>query len=60
VVIEMRRHGRWVWVTRGWLRSGGRYYLSPAIDVSSSTRVVKLRAVVPGVGKSKIVRTRIR
>jgi hypothetical protein len=59
VVIEIRSHGRWEWLTRGWMRSDGRFYLSPAID-TGKPRVVKLRAVVKGVGHSKTLRTRIR
>ncbi|MEA2423556.1 MAG: hypothetical protein QOF55_2655 [Thermoleophilaceae bacterium] len=52
VVIEIRRHGRWQWLTRGWLRSNGRFYLAPSVDASMPHKV-KLRAYVPGVGYSK-------
>jgi Polysaccharide lyase len=59
VVIEIRRHGRWEWLTRGWLRRNGRFYLSPTVDMARG-RVVKLRAVVDGLGHSGTLRTRVR
>jgi hypothetical protein len=52
VVIEIRQNGRWQWLTRGALRSNGRFYLTPSIDSSVHGRVV-LRAHVQGVGYSK-------
>jgi polysaccharide lyase-like protein len=58
VVIEIRRNGRWVWLTRGWLRSNGRFYLAPSLDVGGSRKVV-LRAHVRGVGYSNPLRARI-
>jgi hypothetical protein len=51
VVIEMRRNGHWQWLTRGWLRSNGRFYLAPAVDVGNGHKVV-LRAHVPHIGYS--------
>jgi hypothetical protein len=58
VVIQIREHGRWVSLSRGWLRSNGRFYLAPSID-PSLRRVVKLRAHVAGLGYSKPVRARV-
>jgi hypothetical protein len=58
VVIEIRRHGRWVWLTRGWLRADGRFYLAPSVDSGMPRRVV-LRAHVPGLGYSKSLKTRV-
>jgi hypothetical protein len=57
VVIEVRRHGRWVWLSRGWLRADGRFYLSPSVD-SGLPRVVTLRAHVLGLGYSKSLKAR--
>jgi hypothetical protein len=57
VVIEVRRHGRWVWLSRGWLRSDGRFYLAPSVD-SGLPRVVTLRAHVLGLGYSKPLKAR--
>jgi hypothetical protein len=58
VIIEIRRNGRWEWLSRGWLRSNGRFYLAPSLDVGGSRRVV-LRAHVRGVGYSNPLRARI-
>jgi hypothetical protein len=58
VVIKIKRHGHWVWLTRGWLRRSGRFYLAPAVDMGHG-RVVKLRAYVRGLGHSKTLRKRI-
>jgi hypothetical protein len=54
VVIQIRHRGRWLSLSRGWLRSNGRFYLAPSIDPSLSHRV-KLRAHVAGLGYSKVV-----
>jgi hypothetical protein len=56
VIIQIREHGRWHWLTRGSLRKDGRFYMAPSLD---SGHVVKLRAVVPGVGRSKVLKARI-
>src|SRR4051812_4525574 len=58
VVIEVRRHGRWVWLSRGWLRADGRFYLAPSVD-SGMPRRVTLRAHVKGLGYSKALRVRV-
>jgi hypothetical protein len=58
VVIEIRRNGRWEWLSRGWLRSNGRFYLAASVDVGTS-RTVKLRAHVAGLGNSKPLSARI-
>jgi hypothetical protein len=58
VVIEIRQHGRWEWLTRGWLRSNGRFYLAPAVDVGAGKRVY-LRAHVQGLGYSKLISARV-
>jgi polysaccharide lyase-like protein len=58
VVIEIRRHGRWLWLSRGWLRSNGRFYLTVTID-SGMPHKVELRAYVPGVGYSKTITARV-
>ena len=58
VVIEIRRNGRWEWLSRGWLRSNGRFYMAASVDVGIG-RTVKLRARVPGVGKSKTLTARV-
>jgi hypothetical protein len=58
VIIEIRRNGRWEWLSRGWLRSNGRFYLAPSLDVGGSRKVV-LRAHVRGVGYSNPLRARI-
>jgi hypothetical protein len=58
VVIEVRRHGRWVWLSRGWLRADGRFYLAPSIDAGMPSRVT-LRAHVKGLGYSKSLRVRV-
>jgi hypothetical protein len=58
VVIEVRRHGRWVWLSRGWLRPDGRFYLAPSLD-SGMPRRVTLRAHVKGLGYSKALRVRV-
>jgi hypothetical protein len=57
VVIEVRRHGRWVWLSRGWLRANGHFYLSASVD-SGMPRRVTLRAHVAGLGYSKSLKTR--
>jgi hypothetical protein len=59
VTIQIRRHHRWVWLSRGWLRSNGRFYLAPAVDLKSGT-VVRLRAVVKGMGRSNTLKVRVR
>jgi Polysaccharide lyase len=59
VVIQLRRNGRWEWLTRGQLRRNGRFYLAPSVDMARG-RVVKLRAVVRGVGHSGVLRARVR
>jgi hypothetical protein len=58
VIIQIRRNGHWQSLTRGWLRRNGRFYLTPSVDTAS--RVVKLRAVVRGVGHSKVLRVHLR
>jgi hypothetical protein len=58
VIIQFKRHGRWVWLTRGWVRRGGRFYLSPSVQ-SGRRRTVKLRAYIRGVGHSRVLRARI-
>jgi hypothetical protein len=58
VVIEIRRNHRWVWLSRGWLRSNGRFYLAPSVDVGTGTKV-KLRAHVPGLGYSRVITARV-
>jgi hypothetical protein len=58
VVVQMRQNGRWVSLTRGWLRHNGRFYLAPAVD-SGDAQVVKLRAVVKGLGHSQILRVHL-
>jgi hypothetical protein len=58
VVIEIRQHGRWEWLTRGWLRSNGRFYLAPAVDVGAGHKVL-LRAHVEHVGYSKVITARV-
>jgi hypothetical protein len=58
VTIEIRRNGRWQWLTRGWLRSNGRYYLAPAVDVGAGRKVV-LRAHVSRVGYSRAISARV-
>ena len=52
VVIEIRRHGRWEWLSRGWLRRNGRFYIAASVDVGFGSRV-RLRAHVAGLGNSK-------
>jgi hypothetical protein len=58
VIIEIRQHGHWSWLSRGALRSNGRFYLTPSIDPSVHGRVV-LRAYVQGVGYSKALAARV-
>src|SRR3954470_383178 len=58
VVIQIRRHGRWVWLSRGWLRADGRFYLAPSVDGGKPHRVT-LRAHVRGIGYSKPLRARV-
>jgi hypothetical protein len=58
VVIQIRQHGRWVSLSRGWLRSNGHFYLAPSIEPNLSHRV-KLRAHVAGLGYSKTVVARV-
>jgi hypothetical protein len=58
VTIEIRRHGRWEWLTRGWLRPNGHFYLAPAVDVGAGKKVV-LRAHVQKVGYSKKITARV-
>jgi Polysaccharide lyase len=57
VIVQFKRHGHWVWLTRGWVHRSGRFYLSPS--VSGSRHFVKLRAYVRGVGHSRVLRARI-
>jgi hypothetical protein len=57
VVIEVRRHGHWVWLSRGWLRANGHFYLAASVD-SGMPRRVTLRAHVSGLGYSKPLKTR--
>jgi hypothetical protein len=54
VVIQIRERGRWISLSRGWLRPNGRFYLAPSIEPGSRHRV-KLRAHVAGMGYSKPV-----
>jgi hypothetical protein len=58
VTIEILRHGRWEWLTRGWLRPNGHFYLAPAVDVGAGKKVV-LRAHVQKVGYSKKITARV-
>jgi hypothetical protein len=58
VVIEVRQHGRWEWLTRGWLRPNGRFYLAPAVDIGAGRKIV-LRAHVLHVGYSKVIVARV-
>jgi Polysaccharide lyase len=58
VVIQVRRHGHWVWLSRGWLRADGRFYLAASLD-SDMPRRVTLRAHVKGLGYSKALRVRV-
>jgi hypothetical protein len=58
VVIQVRRHGHWVWLSRGWLRADGRFYLAASLD-SGMPRRVTLRAHVRGLGYSKALRVRV-
>jgi hypothetical protein len=58
VIIEMRVNGRWEWLSRGWLRTNGRFYLAPSVD-SGMPRRVTLRAYVEGVGYSKSLSARV-
>jgi hypothetical protein len=58
VVIEIRLHHRWMWLSRGWLRPDGRFYLAPSVD-SGMPRRVTLRAHVSGLGYSKPLRARV-
>jgi hypothetical protein len=58
VVIEIWHNGRWEWLSRGWLRSNGRFYLAASVDVGSS-KTVRLRAHVPGLGNSKPLSARV-
>jgi hypothetical protein len=58
VIIEIRQNGRWEWLSRGWLRSNGRFYLAPAVDLGSGHRV-ELRAHVQGLGYSKLITARV-
>jgi hypothetical protein len=54
VVIQIRSHGRWISLSRGWLRLNGRFYLAPSVEPGRRHRV-KLRAHVAGLGYSKPV-----
>jgi hypothetical protein len=58
VVIEIRYHHRWMWLSRGWLRADGRFYLAPSVD-SGMPRRVTLRAHVSGLGYSKALKARV-
>jgi hypothetical protein len=58
VVVQMRRAGHWVSLTRGWMRRNGRFYLAPAINTDGA-KVVKLRAVVKGLGHSQTLRVHV-
>jgi hypothetical protein len=58
VVIEIWRNGRWHWLSRGWLRSNGRFYMAAAVDAGTS-RTVRLRAHVSGLGNSKPLSARV-
>ena len=58
VVIQIRRHGRWAWLTRGWLRADGHFYLTPSLDLPRGHHV-KLRAHVSGLGYSRTLRVRV-
>jgi hypothetical protein len=58
VIIEIRRHGRWEWLSRGWLRRSGRFYVAVSVDVGASHKVM-LRAHVVGVGNSKPLAARV-
>jgi hypothetical protein len=57
-VIEIRLHHRWMWLSRGWLRADGRFYLAPSVD-SGMPRRVTLRAHVSGLGYSKPLKARV-
>jgi hypothetical protein len=58
VIIEVRRNGRWEWLSRSWLRRGGRFYVAVSVDVGASRKVM-LRARVVGVGRSKPLAARL-
>ena len=58
VVIEVKRHGRWEWLTRGWLRSDGRFYLAAPVQ-GGRAHTIKLRAHVSGLGHSRTLRTHV-
>lgn len=57
VTIERRRHGRWRRAGQAAIRQGGRF--KDRVRVRGG-RVVKLRARVRGVGRSRVVRVRVR
>jgi hypothetical protein len=58
VIIEIRRNGRWEWMNRGRLRKNGRFYIAVSID-PEVTGTVKLRARVPGVGRSGVITAKV-
>jgi Polysaccharide lyase len=58
VILEMRRHHRWVWLERNWVRPNRRFYLSPSLGFNHG-RVLKLRAVVRGVGHSRVLKVHV-
>jgi hypothetical protein len=58
VVIQIRENGHWTWLSRGYVRSDGRFYITASVDPSVHGRVV-LRAHVHGLGYSKSLAARV-
>jgi hypothetical protein len=60
VAVQVRRYGRWDVVDRGRVRAGGRFSLRGRVVLAARTKRVRLRALVAGVGRSPVVRVRVR
>jgi hypothetical protein len=60
VALQLRKHGRWHTRKVRRLRPSGRFSLKFRTSGSRRRRVVRVRALVPGVGKSGVLRLRVR
>jgi hypothetical protein len=58
VSIQIEQGGRWRWVSSGRVLPDGRFQLASALGLDSGT-VVRLRAVVKGVGRSNSIAVRV-
>lgn len=60
VTVIARAHGRRHWLARARVARNGTFALSPRVRVARGVRAIRVWAVVRGVGRSRVVRVRLR